>query len=75
MTVITNPQKRIELKLTLVPRNNKSDLSTFQRNNKKKGQPLSRKSVRRNNSVQWWLCTNDKPRPRSVGNNSVQRNT
>ena len=49
----------------------------FQRdNNSKKGQPLSRKSGRRNNLEQPWSCTmNNIQGPRSDGNNLVQRNT
>ena len=51
--------------------------SKFQRdNNSKKGQPLSRKSGRRNNLEQPWSCTmNNIQGPRSDGNNLAQRNT
>ena len=51
--------------------------SKFQRdNNSKKGQPLNRKSGRRNNLEQPWSCTmNNIQGPRSDGNNLAQRNT
>ena len=58
-------------------RKEQTSYSKFQRdNNSKKGQPLNRKSGRRNNLEQPWSCTmNNIQGPRSDGNNLVQRNT
>ena len=72
------------MKLTVVPPNNRQERQLckeqtsckFQRNNNKKGQPLCRKSGRRNKLVLPWSCRNNKRQgPPSVGSNLAQRNT